>query len=365
MRICFLKHSMNPGGAERTVAYLSNYFVKQGIDVDLLLYGERGFYELDERINIEYISESNKRKNIFQRIKLVLKRFINLRKYVKKNKPDIIFCMLSPAVFYALPFKRKTIIITSERSNPRNLKSKWKIFIRKFLFKKADGVVFQTERAKNFYRDIIKDKGVVIPNAIGNEYVYKVPMTEEREDKISAMGRIANEKDYPTLLKAFSIVTERHPQFILEIFGGGSAEKLLELAQELGIREKVFFKGAHPDALLKIADSKCYVLSSISEGMPNALMEAMAIGLPCVSTDCPNGPAELIEDGVNGLLVPVGDEKAMAKAILKMIEDEEFAKKCGENAAKIKETHSVEINAKRYLDYFVKLNNHKKNRRIK
>jgi glycosyltransferase involved in cell wall biosynthesis len=179
------------------------------------------------------------------------------------------------------------------------------------------------------------------------------------------MGRITPEKDYPTLLKAFSIVTKKCPHFILEIYGAGSPEKLLELSQELEIKEKVFFKGAYPDALLKIADSKCYVLSSISEGMPNALMEAMAIGLPCVSTDCPNGPAELIENEVNGLLVPMQDEKALAEAILRMIEDEEFANKCGENAKKIKETNSVEKNAKIYLDYFVKLNNHKKNRRIK
>jgi glycosyltransferase involved in cell wall biosynthesis len=117
--------------------------------------------------------------------------------------------------------------------------------------------------------------------------------------------------------------------------------------------------GVAKDAVLKIADSSVYVMSSKFEGMPNALMEAMAIGLPCVSTDCPNGPAELIENGVNGLLVPVGDVEALSEAIIKMIEDREFAERCGKNARKILETHSIDQKAKEYAEYIEKVLNTK------
>ena len=153
------------------------------------------------------------------------------------------------------------------------------------------------------------------------------------------------------MLRAFSLVNKIYPQYKLEIFGGGDSSALQALAQELGVEERVFFMGAHADALLKIADSKCYVLSSISEGMPNALLEAMAIGLPCISTDCDYGPRELIDNEKNGQLVPVGDCKAMANAIKRFIEDESFANRCGNEAKKIRENNSIENISLQYLDY--------------
>ena len=121
------------------------------------------------------------------------------------------------------------------------------------------------------------------------------------------------------------------------------------------MEDKVLFMGTCPDAIVKVADSACYAMSSLFEGMPNALMEAMAVGLPCVCTDCPNGPAELIENEKNGLLVPMEDENALAGAILRMIEDKPFAEKCGKNASKIKETHSMDTNGKQYLNYLSRI----------
>lgn len=357
MKIAFLLANYGSGGAERTVSYLSEFFAANQHQVEIVVLNGNVFYSNTDKVRIIKADIPSSGRGIAGRMKAIFKRLTFVKKYLKENKPDVVFCMLSETIKYVFGRKKGFQLFTSERSNPATDTGRIGLFFKKLFFYYADGVVFQTERAKNFYRDIIKDKGIVIPNAIGNEYVFKVPEINNRANKICAMGRITPEKDYPTLIRAFSIVAKKHPEYILEIFGRGSPEDLLALAGELGIRDKVFFMGAHPDAILKIANSKCYVLSSISEGMPNALMEAMAVGLPCVSTDCPNGPAELMENGVNGLLVPVEDERALAEAILKMIEDEEFAKKCGENAAKIKETHSVEINAKRYLDFFKKIVN--------
>ena len=115
--------------------------------------------------------------------------------------------------------------------------------------------------------------------------------------------------------------------------------------------------GSHKDAIVKASDSTCYVMSSKFEGMPNALLEAMAVGLPCISTDCPNGPAELITPNKNGVLVSVGDEKALTDAILNFIENPDFANMCGRNAKEILETHNINIKAREYMDYIIKIFN--------
>lgn len=358
MKICFLIGSLATGGAERTVAYLSSYASNHGYDVDIVHYGTRGFYKIDEKVNIIRIGKEQIKFDLFSRAYNILLRIKDFRRYVKNNKPDVFFCMLFPAIPYTFFVNRKIKKITSERSNPGDMTNKSKIFVRKIFLKYADGIVFQTQRAKDFYKDMIQDKGTVIPNAVGNNYVYQVPEVTTRQNKIVAMGSLKKVKDYPTLLKALKIVLEKHPEYVLEIFGQGRLhDQLAEMAKELHINEKVFFMGAHCDAIIKIADAKIYVMSSISEGMPNALMEAMAIGLACVSTDCDNGPAELIQDGENGLLVPVKDHIALANAINRFIEDEALAIRCGENAKKIKETNSIELICERYLNYINEIAN--------
>ncbi len=164
MKICFLCPSLTAGGAERTVVYLANYAVKNGLEAEIALYGERGFYELDERVKIHVISEPKVVKNIFSRLITTLKRFSGFAKYFKKNKPDIIYPLLYGSMIYALPFQRNTPIVVSERALPSRVKSKLLMKIRNYLFKKADGAVFQTQRAKDYYQKIIGDKGIIIPN---------------------------------------------------------------------------------------------------------------------------------------------------------------------------------------------------------
>lgn len=347
MKIVFLVINMGSGGAERTAAMLSKFAAKHGHDVTILSIANMAFYEIDENVKFVTLNVPIIAKNVFEKIKNTLNRYIRVNAFLIKKKPDVVFSILPEPTKYLL-FK-KYAVVTSERNNPAtdgNPKTKINVF------RKSDGIVFQTERARLWYPEDIQKKGVVIHNAVSNELAYTVIPATEREKKISAVGRLVAQKDYTTMLLAFKKVLVKFPEYVLEIFGSGTdEEKLKNFANEIGVGNKVLFKGAHKDAILQIANSSCYVMSSKYEGMPNALMEAMAIGLPCVSTDCPNGPAELIEDGVNGLLVPVGEVDALANAILRMIEDRSFAEKCGENAKKILETHSIEKIAKQYLDY--------------
>ena len=333
------------------MVYLSDYFVKNGYDMAFVNISGKLFYELNEKITYESLNISSQCNNLFERFINIVKRYSCVRSSIKKLTPDVVISLLPETSKYILSLHKRGNfkLITSERNNPEldgNVKLKHKVFVH------SDGIVFQTSRAKNWYPESIGKKGVVIHNAVGNDLVYKIPVDIVRKKKISAVGRLSKQKDYPTLLRAFKTVSEYYPEYYLEIFGDGPDEaELKALAENLGVSRKVRFMGAHKDAVLQIADSTCYVMSSIYEGMPNALMEAMAVGLPCVSTDCPNGPAELIVNGENGLLVPVGDVVALAGAIVRMIEEKNFAETCGMNAKKILETHNVEKIAKQYIDY--------------
>ena len=200
----------------------------------------------------------------------------------------------------------------------------------------------------------IAEKGTVIPNAVGNEFVFQVSQPKERRKAITAAGRLTKQKDYPTLLKAFVSFSKRHPDFELEIYGNGEdREMLCQMANDLGIADSVLFKGAVKDAVVHVASSSCYVMSSIYEGMPNALMEALAVGVPCVSTDCPFGPAELIRNNENGILVDVGDDKALADAMCRMVEDHDFAEKCAAEAKNILIEQNIKAISQKYLDYIV------------
>lgn len=357
IKVCFLINSLLTGGAERTVCYLANEYVRQGIPVDIVIYGDRGIYPLDDRVNL-FVLAKKKKNNIFSKVNTLVKRIKDFKKYEKENAPDVIFCMLYPALIYTL-FSKKPIIL-SERSNPNNFSFRKRCIIKSF-FKKADGLVFQTRRAQSCYSKKLTNKSVVIPNAVGNPDAYNIKYDGIRRKAIVAIGSLKKEKDYNTLIDAFNIVHNKHSEYCLEIYGKGALKDELEQkVSSLNLKEVVIFKGVKNDVLNHVKDASCYVLSSISEGMPNSLMEAMAIGLPCVSTDCTYGPAELINNNENGILVPIKNPNLMADAICKMIEDNDFSVKCSTNAKKILETNSVENISKAYYSYIKEVANAKK-----
>ena len=357
MKILFLVSHLNGGGAERTVSYLSDYISKKNdYEVTILSISDEMFYPIGEKVNLVKLGIPSSSKNFIEKIRNIVLRFIRVRKALKKYKPDVVFCMLARVAKYLPMHRKKYKIICSERSNPKILTNNKSIREREYVLSNCDGIVFQTERAKNCYSRNIVEKGIVIQNAVGNPYVYKINGIKNRRNTICSVGRLSYEKDYPTLFKAFKIVKELYPSFELEIYGDGVLkQELVSLATKMQIGESVKFMGVKPDAIVEIADSMCFVLTSMFEGMPNALMEAMAVGLPCVSTDCQFGPRELIEDGENGILVEVGDYKSVSNAIIKFIEDRDFAQKCSKNARGILVTNSVDKIAEQYLDFINKV----------
>nr|WP_239576133.1 glycosyltransferase [Enterococcus lemanii] len=170
-----------------------------------------------------------------------------------------------------------------------------------------------------------------------------LPARKKSVNKIVSIGRLVEQKNHALLIKAFAKVIDLFPNTELHIYGNGPLKLELEnLARKLNVYEKVFINNAIPDVLSKVSDAKLFVLSSNYEGMPNVLIEMMAIGIPVIATDCPiGGPREIIEDGINGLLVPVNDTTELSKKIIQIIDDKEFAKELTKESIKVREKLNV------------------------
>ena len=345
MKISILLSSLSGGGAERVVCNLSNYLADKGHDVTILTFSSQKTYYLSDKVtHIPLYDDVNKKGNFL--IKNIT-RIYKLRKYFKNQNPDVYMTFLPTLSKLMLSYRNliKCPVILAERANPEkycNSEKSRKRIVN--LFSKADAYVFQTEDARKYYNEVWglkKDYETVIPNAINEEFLGKSYDGERRKVIVSA-GRMNSQKNFPLLIKSFNNIKDEFPEYNLCIYGGGALlESYKELAKSLGIESRVEFPGYVSDIGDKIKDASLFVLSSDYEGMPNALMEAMAVGLPCISTDCPvGGPKFLIDDGINGLLTEVGNEKHLTDAIRKMLSDYDYALSLGKEASKICDTLS-------------------------
>jgi glycosyltransferase involved in cell wall biosynthesis len=213
----------------------------------------------------------------------------------------------------------------------------------------------------SYYLEIIGDRGIVIPNAINEEFVRET-FRGLRKKKIVSAGRLTSQKNFALLIEGFAKIANKHPDYKLVIYGDGPQKgKLQRLTKDLGISEKVEFPGYVNDFGDYIIDASLFVMSSNFEGMPNALMEAMALGLPCISTDCPSGgPKFLIKNGINGFLIPVGDVDKLANIIDLVLSDKKLSQKVGENAYSILEELSNEKIYQNWENYLTHIYNESK-----
>lgn len=358
MKILFCLGSMGNGGAERVVSNLSNYFIENN-DVSIVVTkNEKPYYELNSKINYYMLDENSKSSNFLIR---TIKRVSLLRKILKKIKPDIIISLL-PEPTYRLMIaksflKIKTII--SVRNDPNvEYNSFIKKLLVKFLYTKADGFVFQTIDAQNWFSNKIQRKSVVIPNPINSSFICD-PYEGIREKSIVNVGRLMEQKNQRLLIESFYEVSKKHDDYILKIYGDGPLkEDLQELINRYKMNDKIILKGKSNNIKDEIYKAGIFVLSSDYEGMPNALMEAMALGIPSISTDCPiGGPKFLINNKENGLLVKVNDKREMIEAINFLIENNDESIRLGKNANRIcDELNPSKINNKweEYINYIYK-----------
>lgn len=345
LNVLFMIHSLQGGGAERMVVRLANYYAQMGHEISIGLFDLNDFaYEVDSRIRI--IDFSTKISN---RIWRIVGRIHKIKKTIKKQSLDVIYAFTNSNVLYAIFGKIKgVIVIGAERANPKVFSTKYRMIINLFA-PLCDGYVFQTQGAKSLYPVKVQRKSVVIGNIAPNIQIKK---NVKEKNSVCAVGRLNADKDFFTLLRSFQKVVTIIPGAHLYIYGRGDLEdELIKLTKELNIDDNVIWKGFSKNIGEELQKYEIFAFSSKAEGMPNALIEAMSVGMACVSTDCEFGPSELIQHGKNGLLVPVGDQDQMAGALIQLMSNESLRENLGKEAKDTMKDYSEEIIGKAYLDY--------------
>lgn len=340
-RIALFISSLQQGGSERVMVNLAEYFHEKKYDVILVTqYRLENEYSISPEIR-RVCSEPDESMLQGGRIRNFCVRFGALREIWNAYKPDVVLSFLGKNNLMAvataafLPSK----VAVSVRGEPTmEYEGKLMQMIAKFVFRFADGVVLQTEGARAFFPKSVQRKSAVLSNPLNPQFLNR-KISAEREDLIVAAGRLDENKNHAMLIHAFAKIAEEYPTVKLVIYGeGGLRASLTALVEEKGLSDRISLPGSVSDVADCICKARIFTLTSNTEGMPNSIMEAMALGIPVIATDCPcGGPAALIENGVNGLLVPVGDAFALADAFRRIFEDRDFELKLRRNACKITE----------------------------
>lgn len=316
-KILFYINTLEHGGAERVLSNLANQFLMEKSDVVFVTsYSVENEYVLSKeikRVNLEKSKDLH--DSVFYRN---ISRTQKLYKIVKKEKPTLIISFLPESNFRAIIVAKlsKTPIIISVRNDPtQEYKSKFYYYGQKILYPFADGIVFQTEDAKKWFPYKIQNKSEIIMNQVASTF-FKV--NNISEDYYVSVGRLTEQKNYELLIRAFTKFVQKTSPQKLFIYGEGELkQKLQNLINENKMDDYIILKGISENIPLVLSKAKAFIMCSKYEGMPNALLEAMAAGVVVVSTDCPcGGPKMLINNKKNGMLVNNDDEEELFNALV-------------------------------------------------
>ena len=358
-RIAFYCSSLTKGGAERVFANLAEYFNEKGYEVFIVTQ-----YRLEDEYTISpaitrILSDLTQEELKKGRIGNFMGRLSKLRRIFKEIRPDIVFSCNGKNNFMAMAatmfFKSKVVVSVVADPKMEYYTGAMR-FLAKTGFCFADGIVFQTEEAKRFFPKGVQKKSIILPNSLNPAFL-KPRYEGERKKEIVAVGRLDENKNHAMLLRAFAGIAEQFPDYTVTVYGEGESRPELEsLIRELGLAGRVFLPGRTDHIEDKIYQSSLFVMTSDTEGMPNALMEAMALGLPVISTDCPcGGPGELIRDGVNGYLVPVRAQEALKERLEYCLCHPDEMEKAGREAAKIQDKLNPDRVNREWEKYFLKV----------
>ena len=363
MKVAFFYGNLKRGGAQRVICCLANDFLRRGDQVSILTLDDgETEYELSPEVKVTGLGVSGDSANKWESIRRFLNTERQISRWLAEEKPDAVLAFSTKLTMQlwltGLFGAQKCRMICSERANPSFAEEKkLEAWLEQKALAHVDGFIFQTERVKALFPERLQKIGAVIHNGLFSEDIpEEVTAFADRDHKaICAVGRLDNDqKAYDVMFKAFALFHESHPEHVLNIFGRGVDEPALrQLIAQLGLEDRIILHGNRPHVIHEIRDMGMFVMTSRYEGMPNALIEAMACGLPCVCTDCDFGPAELIRDGVSGLLVPVDDVAAIAAAMERIADDPARAEKLSRGALEIRQTHGREEICGQYRDYIL------------
>lgn len=330
----FITYKMSDGGAERVISHLIGELVKRGNKVAIFIYKRTdNEYKIHPEVSIFGMGD-NYSENAGNKIRRTIQRIHCIRKTIREYRPNYIIPFLvgiNCETFFA-SFNLNIPYIATIRNKPKNevgiKRSLWNLTL-----KYSSAIWLQTDAQKEYLSEKNCKKAFVIPNPVNKDIIDKGKNHTYKKNVLNyvTMGRLEDQKNHEMLINAMIKAHKKIPKLILRIYGLGSNEtKLKNLIYSNNAEGYIFLVGRTENVAEVLDNSDCFVLSSDYEGMPNALMEAMGIGLPCISTDCPTGPKELLEEC--GKLVPIGDIDAMCQAIVNMSENPLMAKECGKRA---------------------------------
>ena len=336
--------TLSHGGSERVISLLSKSFTDKYGEVEILLYHKKDiWYSIDNRVKI--VTVDAKYNNIFSKMYWI-------RRYIKQSNPNIVLSFLSPFnVFLIITLLGiKIPLIVAERNDPRHIPhSKIGRSLRNILYNFASKVVVQTPNNKNYFSKRIQEKCHVIYNPVAINVNINNRVNISDTLNIVTVGRLIEQKNQKMIIDAFKRVQDLYPQSNLIIYGEGNLRGYLtNLIEEYNLQDKVFLAGVHQNVIEQIQDASLFVLSSNFEGMPNALIEAMCLGIPCISTKV-SGAIDLIENGKNGLLVEVGNVDELTEKIIAVLSSKNLADNLGKESMKIAQKLSVDTIANEWI----------------
>lgn len=324
MRVTLVISSLAAGGAERVITTMANFWAEREWSITLLTFDDgqlSPFYPLHPDVSWRPLALEARSAGPLAGALANIRRLCRLRQAIRQTAPDVVISFMDRTNVLTIMATRGlgVPVVISERAVPRcqPIGRAWNL-LRSWTYPLADRLVVQTESVLEFFSPAVRARGRVIPNP-----VVPIPtpaMPRSHGHRIAAVGRLGEEKGFDLLLKAFSVVAARHPDWSLVIWGEGPLRReLTAIRDSLGLSERISLPGRTEDVWAALASVDLFVLPSRYEGFPNALCEAMASGLPVIATDCPEGPRAIVIDGVDGLLVPPEDVDALAAALDRLL----------------------------------------------
>jgi len=351
MRITLAISSDDIGGAQRVMVLMANYWAAEGHHVTLVSLGPQfkdrfALHHLVKRVSLNLSSDSAHLGHALYHNAL---RVLRLRDQLRQSQPDVVISFMgSTNVLTILASRGLGIpVIISERTNPHRqaIGSVWNA-LRSLLYRHADALVVQSSALRDWARGVAVSARVdIIPNPVNPEFNGSARGVGRQESSytVVAMGRLVQVKGFDLLIEAFARCAGKHPEWSLVILGEGEERSNLEsLIVAKGLQDRVRLAGQVPRPSHILGQAELFVLSSRFEGFPNALMEAMACKLAVISTDCPNGPRDIVRDGVDGLLVPPDDVDALAKGMDRLMANPVERQRLGTAAMEVIERFSLE-----------------------
>lgn len=354
-KIVFVLEQLYGGGAERVTNALANEICKvPGYEVHILTYRRdpEKEYPGDSRVIRHDLGQTEADPKGFRGI---LRRTDYLRRTIRRVDPWCVVSLATPKTVVLLTMALSGVkipLILSERNDPVQFPPQKLVrSLRVWCYHRADGLVFQTCEARDFFDKSIRKKSTVICNPLTGTVPER--FDGERRKRIVNFCRFDPQKNLDLLIDAFSDVAGEFPGHILCIYGDGVLrERLTEKIRDLGLEGRISLPGYSSNIYEDIREDALFVSSSDYEGISNSMLEAMAIGVPTVCTDCPAGGArETIRHGENGLLVPVGDRKSLAQAMGRVLSDPGFGEALSREGSRLRHEISAAAIATRWLEF--------------